>query len=129
MIAVAHDVLLAYLIEGNSERAKRAAQLIEGEVDAGRQVYVSALVLARLATELTDTFGRSAREVNDVLRAILTCSQLRVEGRDTAYDAVIEYDDEVGSYADLLAFYRAFAAGCSRVYSFDERMRYRCRQP
>lgn len=129
MIAIAHDVLLAYLIEGDSERARRAARLIEREVDEGRQVYVSALVLARVATELTDAFGRSTREVNAVLRAILACSQLRIEDRTSAFDAVIGYHDGCGSYADRLARQRAFAAGCRRVYSFDEKLRFECQQP
>jgi len=129
VIAVAADVLLAYLIEGDSDRAKRAASLIEGEIDEGRPIYISALALTRVASELSETYGRSPSEVHRVIRAILTCSQLRVEARDSAFNAVVAYGEHSGTYPDMLAFFAAFEAGCSHVFSFDERMRYRCSQP
>lgn len=127
MIAVTADVLLAYLIEGDSEPARKAAAFIESVVEEGEQIYVTHGVLGELALELVETHGLTWMEVDPLIRKLLSTAQLCVEDRDVAFEAVVAWMDE-GSYANRILHRRAFVVGCRDVATLDRRLRHGFRQ-
>jgi predicted nucleic-acid-binding protein len=125
VIAVTADVLLAYIVDHDCERSRKAAAFIEGAADAGEQLYVTLGALSQIASELHQVHELDWLQVSDVIHKILSTLQFHIENRDLACAAIIAWMGR-GEYGDYILHHRAFEAGCRNVVSLDERLKDLC---
>ena len=119
MIALDTNVLVRLFTEDDPLQARRAENLLRGE---DGPFFLPDLVLAELVWVLQRSYEFSRDEVRSVLLALLERRDVVFEDEEGIRTALRAYEEGL-DFADGLIIARARAAGCSRLASFDGRLK------
>lgn len=118
MIAVDTNILVRYFLGAGDIETERAVRLIENELSAETQGFVSAITLCEIIWVLRNRyrFGRDAQVA--VIRLMLDSAQLTVEHDDCAVSAL---DCGHADLADAIIHFAGVKRGCTKTVTFDKK--------
>lgn len=119
MIGIDTDVLVRYLTQDDSAKARIANRAIEA-LTVEQPGYVSIVALAETEWELRNIYGFHAKEVTQVLRELVTADEIVVENPAVVGRAV-DAAAAGAELADALIAETARQAGCEHTVTFDRR--------
>jgi predicted nucleic-acid-binding protein len=119
MIGLDTNVLVRYLVEDDPKQAAAAAALIDRTIAGGEQLFIPQVVLCELVWVLSYAYELGRDEIATALRQIRRGAQIVIEAPDQVRDAIEAYARGKGDFADYLIAQRAFAEGCTKVFTFD----------
>ncbi len=119
MIALDTNVLVRLITEDDPLQARRAEKLLRGEKGL---FFLPDLVLAELVWVLQRSYEFTKDEVRSLLLALLERRDVVFEDEEGIRTALRAYEEGL-DFADGLIIARTRAAGCSRLASFDGRLK------
>lgn len=120
MIALDTNVLVRYLVDDEPiEQCERAAALVDEAVDAGRELFISNVVVCECVWVLESAYGVERSRVADILSRLLETRQVRFRDRRLVQKAVEAYETSAGDLADYLIQKVAVDEGADAVATFD----------
>jgi predicted nucleic-acid-binding protein len=119
MLGLDTNVLVRFLVRDDAAQYERARRLIKREVDAGRRVFVSLMVLIELEWVLRSRYGFSKAEIVEVMSLLLNAAEIQFEDESTLEEALFMWDDSRADFADCMIGARNRRQGCRATASFD----------
>ena len=126
MIGLDTNVLARYLAQDDAKQAALATRLIEEELTATRQGFVSLVVVAELCWVLNSLYGATMDELVATIEDFLNTPQFCVEKREVLQAAIGRIKSKVAAssrkvgLADALIAEIAASAGCTATMTFDK---------
>jgi predicted nucleic-acid-binding protein len=121
VIALDTNVLVRYLVEDDPDQARRAAALIEENLQQkDTQAFVTLVTLCELVWVLRTAYSRPKGQIVAVLKGLLRAVQVEIERVDIAHRAVAAFEAGKGDFADYVIRECGAAAGCESVATFDK---------
>jgi predicted nucleic-acid-binding protein len=114
------NVLVRFLVQDDAEQARKATAFLMTQCTAAHPGFVNHIVLCELVWVLQGFYGYPRESVSLALEGIIGASQLRIEKRETALDALREYEDGA-DFSDALIALINLALGCENTWTFDRR--------
>lgn len=119
MIGLDTNVLVRYLVAGDPNQAKAAAEFIETECQECGSVYINHIVLCEFSLVLTGIYGYSKEALIEVLEQILQLDQLRVEEPKVVRRALRDYRKDGNSFINHLINSSNRQHGCKYTATFN----------
>jgi len=113
------NVLVRFLTLDDEAQAVRATEVIEGAARTGETLFVSRVVLCELVWVLEAAYRSTREEILGVLESILRTGQMHFEDKDVLWQALADYREGRGDFADYVIGREAVSAGCSSTWTFD----------
>lgn len=120
MIGLDTSILIRYIVQDAAAQAA-ATRLIERECKPDNPGWVDAVVLCELVWVLESAYAYDRATVVEVLRALLTSAELRVELPELAWAALRSYQSGSAGFADCLIGLRNQQTGCTATCTFDKK--------
>lgn len=117
------NLLVRFVTRDDEAQAQAAREVIVRSAALGERLHVDAIVLCELAWVLRSGYGRTPREIGDVIAALLESPEMVVEDADLVRRALRDYLAGKGGFADALVAHRNRRAGCETTLTFDRRLR------
>jgi predicted nucleic-acid-binding protein len=117
------NVVVRYLTQDEPAQARRAGSIIEGTLAKGGNCYLNVIVLCEIAWVLRGAYGLEKKSILLAFDQILETAGILVEDRDLVREAVEQFRDGRGDFADYVLGARNQAAGCSDTVTFDRSLR------
>jgi predicted nucleic-acid-binding protein len=117
------NVLVRYLTQDHPAQSKRANAVVAETIASGERVFVSTIVLCELVWVLRGPYGFEKARVVDALERLLATTQLEVDQKDVVRQALEDYADGSGDFADYVIGRRGQEGGCERTVSFDQKLK------
>ena len=92
---------------------------MEKTLSADEPGYISLVVLAEVVWVLVSLYAVDRADVTNVVTALLTTEQLRVDSAELVWRAKRRYEGSKADFSDALIAECAAAAGCKRAVTFD----------
>ncbi len=121
MIGLDTNVLVRYLAQDDRAQAAAASKLIETQCTAEAPGFVGLVVLAEVVWVSESSYGASRAEVAEIVKRILSSSQLTVQDAEVVWQALRTFESGRADFADCLIHQSALAAGCTKSVTFDRR--------
>lgn len=118
MIALDTNILVRYFLSGDDGETGRAARLIESELSAETQGFVSAITLCEIVWVLRNRYRFGKDAVAAVIRLMLESVQLNLEHDDCAIAAL---DCGHADIADAIIHFVGAKHGCTGTVTFDRK--------
>jgi predicted nucleic-acid-binding protein len=119
MIGVDTNVLVRFLVRDDELQFQRALKLVRREVSAGRQVFVSLLVLLETEWVLRSRYSLKKQEIVDIVSALLEAADVQFEDEPAIEEALFVWKDNAVGFADCLISARNRRLGCASTATFD----------
>ena len=119
MLGIDTNVLVRFLVRDDDLQFQKARKLIRREVSAGRQVFVSLLVLLETEWVLRSRYSLQKNEVVDVISGLLETADVQFEDEPAVEDALFVWKDNATGFADCLIGARNRRLGCTATATFD----------
>ena len=100
MIGIDTNILVRYIVQDDQEQARLATSILEGELSEKAQGLVSAVVLCELVWVLRRAYGYEKEQIVEVLRSLMSSSDLMVDRVDDAWRALREYETGSADFSD-----------------------------
>ena len=123
MIGLDTNVLARYLAQDDTKQAALATRLIEEELTATRQGFVSLVVVAELCWVLNSLYGATMDELVATIEDFLNTPQFCMEKREVLQAAIGRFkagSSRKAGLADALIAEIAASAGCTATMTFDK---------
>lgn len=123
MIGLDTNVLARYLAQDDTKQAALATRLIEEELTATRQGFVSLVVVAELCWVLSSLYGATMDELVATIEDFLNTPQFCMEKREVLQAAIGRFKESSSrkaELADALIAEIAASAGCTATMTFDK---------
>ena len=121
MLGLDTNVLARFLVRDDIAQYERVRKLIKGEVDRGKQVFVSLMVLLELEWVLRSRYGLSKAEILEAMSHLLDAAEICFEDESTLEEALFLWEDSSADFADCMIGAKHRRQGCSATASFDTR--------
>ena len=121
MLGLDTNVLVRFLVRDDIAQYERVRKLIKGEVDRGKQVFVSLMVLLKLEWVLRSRYGLSKAEILEAMSHLLDAAEICFEDESTLEEALFLWGDSSADFADCMIGAKHRRQGCSATASFDTR--------
>ena len=123
MIGLDTNVLVRYLAQDDVKQAAAATRLIEKELTATQQGFISLVVVAELCWVLSSLYGATMDELVATIEDLLNTPRFCMEKREVLQAAIGRF--KLGSsykagLADALIAEIAASAGCTATMTFDK---------
>ncbi len=119
MIGIDTNVLVRYVTQDDPVQSALANRFIEGHLPADRPGIIGHIVLCEVAWVLSRAYRYSRTQVAEVLNALLTCREFRVESPETAILALHDYRHGTADFADYLLARAHRRLGAEYTVTFD----------
>ena len=119
MIALDTNVLVRYIVQDDPTQAAAANRLIEGECSKETPGFVNLIVLCEVVWVLGRGYRYSRNIVLDVLRQLLSSSELKVERSELAWKATREFEKGQADFSDYLIGYLNSDQQAIPTWTFD----------
>jgi len=113
------NIIVRHLMQDDPRLSPLATRIIEEDLDAAEQGFISTVVLAEVAWVLRSTYKQNTAQIVAAFEQLLRTSSLVVEASGEVFAALILSRDGFGSFTDALISQLAKRAGCTRTLSFD----------
>ncbi len=113
------NVLVRFLVQDDRHQAKRASAYIHRTVAAGKICYVNQTVLSELVWVLESAYNYSRKEISGVLEKLLLTKQFEIDAKDIVKQAIYDYRNGRGDFADYLIGRINRSRGCDTTATFD----------
>lgn len=123
MIGLDTNVLVRYLTQDDPQQASIATCVIQDGADRGETFFVCSPVMCELVWVLDAAYGHDRDEIVEVLEQVLRTRQFVFEDKDLLWQALSDYREQKGDFADYLIGRRSREAGCDRTVTFDRKLR------
>ena len=123
MIGLDTNVLVRYLAQDDVKQAAAATRLIEKELTASRQGFISLVVLSELCWVLSSIYSATTEELVATVQDLLNTPQFQVERREAVQAAIARLKTSPTRKAGLVdALIAAIAEseGCTGTVTFDK---------
>ncbi|MFA6958655.1 MAG: type II toxin-antitoxin system VapC family toxin [Thermoanaerobaculia bacterium] len=121
MIGIDTNVLVRYIVHDDAADARVATKVIEHDCSADDPGYVSLVVLCELAWVLDRGYGYERAQIGQVIQGILSVTELEVESRDLAWEALRRFESHRADFADYVIGLVSKKAGAATTVTFDRR--------
>jgi predicted nucleic-acid-binding protein len=119
MIGLDTNILVRYITQDDPDQSKKAADEIEKGSSAGQLFYIADIVMCELVWVLEAAYGYDRREIVPVLENILRTKQFQFENKDLLWQALADYRNTKGDFADHLIGRAGQKAGCRETITID----------
>ena len=123
MIGLDTNVLVRFLAQDHVKQAAAATRLIEKELTASKQGFISLVVLSELCWVLSSIYSATSEELITTLQDLLNTPQFQVERREAVQAAVARLkttSTRKTGFVDALIAAIAQDAGCAETLTFDK---------
>lgn len=123
MIGLDTNVLVRYLAQDDVKQAAAATRLIEKELTATRQGFISLAVVAELCCVLSSLYGATMDELVATIEDLLNTPRFCIEKREVLQAAIGRFkagSSRKAGLADALIAEIAASAGCTATMTFDK---------
>ncbi len=123
MIGLDTNVLVRYLAQDDAKQAALATRLIEKELTATQQGFISLVVVAELCWVLSSLYGATVDELVATVEDLLTTPQFFMENREVLQATIGRFktvNNRKAGLADALIAEIALSAGCTATMTFDK---------
>ncbi len=123
MIGLDTNVLVRYLAQDDVKQAAAATRLIEKELTASRQGFISLVVLSELCWVLSSIYSATTEELVATVQDLLNTPQFQVERREAVRAAIARLKTNPtrkAGLADALIAAIAESEGCTGTVTFDK---------
>ncbi len=123
MIGLDTNVLVRYLAQDDAKQAALATRLIEKELTATQQGFISLVVVAELCWVLSSLYGATVDELVATVEDLLTTPQFFMENREVLQATIGRFktvNNRNAGLADALIAEIALSAGCTATMTFDK---------
>ena len=122
MIGLDTKVLVRFLVRDDDARHQAAVDLLARGVAAGEQFFIGEVVLAETSWVLASRYRCSREALAAVIRQLVGAEELAFESADRVVRALHAFEQGAAGFADYLIGERARDAGCTEVYTFDQKL-------
>lgn len=119
MLGIDTNVLVRFLVRDDEAQFDKARKLIKREVAAGRNVFVSQLVLLETEWVLRSRYSLPKNVIIDAISGLLDASDVRFEDEPTIEEALFVWKDTTADFADCLICAKNRRLGCRATATFD----------
>jgi predicted nucleic-acid-binding protein len=116
MIAIDTNILVRYLTQDDAAQSPLATALIEGRLSADSPGFISIPVICEMAWVLTSLYGRSHRDLIEILEKLIDSAQLMIDEADILRAAMASPHMDL---SDAIIHALGRARGCERTLTFD----------
>ena len=120
MIAVETNVLVRFLVQDDADQARIAGDIFDRLTDT-ETGFVSREVLIELVWVLERAYRLGRSEIAGALDALLSSTELVIEGADDVGPALDLYRNDGFGFADLMIAAAARRAGATELVTFDRK--------
>ena len=123
MIGLDTNVLVRFLAQDDAKQAAVATRLIETDLSASRQGFISLVVLSELCWVLSSIYSATAEELITTVQDLLNTPQFQVERREAVQAAIARLKispTRKAGFVDALIAAIAQGAGCAETVTFDK---------
>ena len=121
MLGIDTNVLVRFLVRDDESQFEKARKLIKREVAAGRQVFISQLVLLETEWVLRSRYNLSKIEIIAAISGLLDATDVQFEDEPAIEAALFIWRDSVADFADCLVGAQNKRLGCRATATFDAR--------
>jgi predicted nucleic-acid-binding protein len=117
------NVLVRYLAQDDAKQAALATRLIEKELTATRQGFISLVVVAEMCWVLSSLYGATMDELVVTIEDFLNTPQFCREKREVVQASISRFkaaSSRKTGLADALIAEIAASAGCTATMTFDK---------
>jgi predicted nucleic-acid-binding protein len=119
MLGIDTSVLVRFLVRDDEAQYGKASKLIKREIDSGRGVFVSHLVLLETEWVLRSRYSLPKNEIVDVMAGLLSATDVLFEDEQTIEEALFIWKDLAADFADCLIGAKNRRLGCRATATFD----------
>jgi predicted nucleic-acid-binding protein len=123
LIGLDTNVLVRYLTQDHPQQSKIATELIEGLEAKEEPCFISAITLCELVWVLESCYSESRSRVADLLEQLLKIRIFVFEDKKSIHQAIGNYRESKGDFADYLIAAQAKKQGAEPVYTFDKELK------
>ncbi len=117
------NVLLRFITADDPEQTERVGALFAAAERSGDRFFVSAIALCELTWTLRGRpYGLDRDQIAAVVERILGTNLLEVQDRSLVRQALLDYRQDRGDFADHLLGRQCLAAGCADTITFDRKL-------
>jgi predicted nucleic-acid-binding protein len=113
------NVLVRFLVQDDRHQAQKASAYIRRNAAAGQICYINHTVLSELVWVLESAYGYSRRDITEVLEKLLLTKQFEIDARDIVKQAINDYQNSRGDFANYLIGRINRSKGCDTTVTFD----------
>lgn len=120
MIAFDTNMLVRHLVPANDVQQLAALDQVRDQAIAtGETIFVSQIVLCELVWVWASRYRQPKQVIISAMEELLLAGNVEIEGAQEVIQALDDYRDGPGDFADYMIAQRAAAAGCDQVLTFD----------
>lgn len=119
MLGIDTNILVRFLVQDDKAQFDKARKLIEREVNAGRRVFVSLLVLLETEWVLRSRYEITKNEMVKTISVLLDTTDIQFEDEAAVEEALFIWKDTAAEFADCLIGIRNRKLGCRATATFD----------
>ena len=120
MIGVDTNVVVRYLVRDDRAQAERAKRFFDDCRERDEHCFVGVVVLCELTWVLAACYDRSREEVVEALQLVLSASLFEVERKDLVRQAIEDFSERGGDFADHMIGAVSRDEGCTTTVTFDQ---------
>ena len=117
------NVLVRYLVRDDKRQAALSSSYIGRAIAGGESCFINHIVLCEIVWVFESAYGFTKKEIIDVLEKMLATRQFEIERKDIVRQAVSDYGQGRGDFADYLIGRINHAEGCETTATFDRSLR------
>lgn len=121
MIGLDTNVLVRYLTQDNAKQAAKTNKLIEKTLTTQNPGSITLITLVEIVWVLESCYEQKKDGILDVIHALLTTRQLRIERADMVYLASKRYTTGQADFSDALITVISENDGCDSIVTFDKK--------
>lgn len=113
------NVLIRYLTLDDATQGRIASGVFDRAAASGELLFITSIVLCEVVWVLESAYGYARAEVELALDAVLRTAQLSFSDKDVLWQALGDYRNGRGDFADYLIGRQGVAEGCESTLTFD----------
>lgn len=119
MLGVDANVVVRFLVGDDEAQFEKARKLIKREVAAGRNVFISQLVLLETEWVLRSIYSLPKSKIIAAISGLLGAKDVRFENEPAIEEALFTWKEANAEFADCLIGARNLRLGCRATATFD----------
>lgn len=123
MIGVDTNVLVRYLTQDDAVQARAVDILVAESIKSGVRLHIDDIVVCELIWVLRGAYRFNRGTIARAVERILDTALFSFENRDLLRNALAQYRDGDGDFADYVIGARNLRAGCELTATFDRALR------
>lgn len=121
MLGIDTNVLVRFLVRDDEAQFAKARRLIEREVEAREEVFVSLMVLMKTERVLRSRYSLKKLQIMEAISSLLDTTEIRFEDEPAVEETLFVWKDSAADFADCLIGAHNRRLGCKAIATFDER--------